>query len=296
MRLVLGAVALVLLIQPALTASASAQNSGTNAIAEVREELWGIPTTIPMLAYVIRPMGDGPFPLLIMNHGVSLDPKERSYFPVIEFRDAALWFAKQGFVVVAPVRPGYGASAIEIPERALFGLFFSGVGDCSDANFRDAGLAIASLDMWVIDYMATLPFIMRDDVVVVGQSGGGWGAIALASQNPKAVRAIIGFEAGRGGHFNGKPNSNCAPDRLVEATAQFGRTARIPMLWIYTHNDSYFGPELSMRLASAYKSAGGNVEYHLLPDFGADGHFFIDSPDAIRIWAPLVSEFLGRRR
>jgi hypothetical protein len=149
-----------------------------------------------------------------MNHGVALDPKERSYFPVIEFRDAALWFAKQGYVVVAPIRPGYGAAAIEIPERGLFGLFFSGVGDCSDANFRDAGLAIASLDMWVIEYMSTQSFIKRNDVIV----------------------------------------------------------------------------------ASAFQAAGGNVEYHLLPDFGADGHFFIDSPDAVRIWAPLVSEFLRRHQ
>jgi dienelactone hydrolase len=295
-RRLFGTIALVLLLIPTVAPAASDEKPENTVIAQVREELWGIPSTIPMLAYVIRPSGGGPFPLLVMNHGVSLDAKERSYFPVIEFRDAALWFAKQGYVVVAPVRPGYGATAIEIPERGLFALFFSGVGDCSDANFRDAGLAIASLDMWVIDYMLTQPFIKRDDVVVVGQSGGGWGAIALASQNPKSVRAMIGFEAGRGGHFNGKPNTNCAPDRLVEAAAQFGRTARIPMLWIYTHNDSYFGPELSMRLASAYKTAGGNVEYHLLPDFGADGHFFIDSPDAVRIWAPLVSEFLGRQR
>jgi dipeptidyl aminopeptidase/acylaminoacyl peptidase len=68
------------------------------------------------------------------------------------------------------------------------------------------------------------------------------------------------------------------------------------MLWIYVRNDSYFGPELSMRLASAYQAAGANVEYHLLPDFGTDGHFFIDSPDAVRIWPPLVSEFLKRHQ
>src|SRR5262249_21571862 len=276
----------------AVAAPGHRQKSEVAAAAQGREELWGIPSIIPMLAYMIRPTGDGPFPLLVMNHGVSLDPKERSYFPAIEFRDASLWFAKQGYVVVAPVRPGYGAAAIEIPERGLFGLFFSGVGDCSDANFRDAGLAIASLDMWVIDYVSTQPFIKRDGVIVAGQSGGGWGAIALASQNPSSVRAIIAFEAGRGGHFNGKPNNNCAPDNLVEATAQFGRTARIPALWIYVHNDSYFGPELSMRMASAYQAAGGNVEYHLLPDFGQDGHFMIDSGDAVRICAPLVSEFL----
>jgi dienelactone hydrolase len=288
-------IALFLLV-PTFATAGPGEKSENTAVTQVREELWGIPSIIPMLAYMIRPAGDGPFPLLVMNHGVSLDPKERSYFPVIEFRDAALWFAKQGYVVVAPVRPGYGATAIGIPERGLFGLFFSGVGNCSDANFRDAGLAIASLDTWVIDYMSTQPFIKRDDVVVVGQSGGGWGAIALASQNPKSVRAMIGFESGRGGHLNGKPNNNCAPDLLVEAAGQFGRTARIPMLWIYTHNDSYFGPDLSMRLATAFRAAGGNVEYHLVADFGEDGHFFIDSPDAVRIWAPLVSEFLRRNR
>jgi dienelactone hydrolase len=287
-------IALALLLpHAAAAADGTPQDTSTT---ELREEIWAIPSVIPMLAYVVRPINEGPFPLLVMNHGVSLDPKERSYFPVIEFRDAALWFARQGYVVVAPVRPGYGATAIEIPERGLFGLFFSGVGNCSDANFRDAGLAIASLNMWVIDYMSVQPFVKRDEVVVVGQSGGGWGSIALASRNPSSVRAIVGFAAGRGGHFNGKPNSNCAPDNLVEAVAQFGRTARIPMLWIYAHNDSYFGPDLTKRLAAAFQTAGGNVEYQLLPDFGGDGHFMIDSADAIKIWAPLVSEFLKNHR
>src|SRR5260370_8139033 len=122
-------------------------------------------------------------------------------------------------------------------------MFMSGVGNCWDGNFGDAGLAIASINKWVIEYMSVQVFIKRDEVVVVGQSGGGWGAIALASQNPTSVRAIIGFAAGRGGHLNGKPNNNCAPDNLVEAAAQFGRTPRIPILWIYTHNHTYFHPQ-----------------------------------------------------
>jgi dienelactone hydrolase len=294
MKRLIQVIALILLLPHA--AVGAGETSQNTSARDLREEIWAIPSAVPMLAYVVRPIGEEPFPLLIINHGVALDAKERSYFPVIEFRDAALWFAKQGYVVVAPVRPGYGATAIEIPERGLFGLFFSGVGNCSDANFRDAGLAIASINRWVIEYMSVQPFIKRDEVVVVGQSGGGWGAIALASQNPKSVRAMIAFAAGRGGHFNGKPNNNCAPDNLVEAAAQFGRTARIPMLWIYTHNDSYFGPELTKRLATAFQAAGGNVEYHLLPDFGGDGHFMIDSADAVQTWAPLVSEFLKNHR
>jgi dienelactone hydrolase len=292
MKRLMQLIVLVLLLPHA----GAGETTQTSSAPQLREEIWAIPSAVPMLAYMIRPTGEGPFPLLVINHGVSLDPKERSYFPVIEFRDAAIWFARQGYVVVAPVRPGYGATAIEIPERGLFGLFFSGVGNCSEANFRDAGLAIASIDRWVIEYLSAEPFIKRDEVVVVGQSGGGWGAIALASQNPTSVRAIIGFAAGRGGRFNGKPNNNCAPDNLVEAAAQFGRTARIPMLWIYTQNDSYFGPELTKRLRTAFQAAGGNVEYHLLPDFGEDGHFMIDSADAVQLWAPLVSEFLRNHR
>jgi dienelactone hydrolase len=168
-----------------LPLAALAQEADPSIAPQVHEEMWAIPSSpVPMLSYLIRPVGDGPFPLVVMNHGISLDATERSYFPVIEFRDAALWFARQGYVVVAPVRPGYGATAVEIPERGLFGVFFSGVGKCSDAEFREAGLAIASIDKWVIDYMSTQSFVNRNEIVIVGQSGGGWGAIALGSQNP----------------------------------------------------------------------------------------------------------------
>jgi pimeloyl-ACP methyl ester carboxylesterase len=133
------------------------------------------------------------------------------YFPLIEFRQAALWFAQQGYVVVAPIRSGYGITGIEIAERGIFNVFFSAVGRCSDPQFRDAGLAVAAMDGWVIDYMTRQPFVERDKVIIVGQSGGGWGAIALGSQNPASVRAIIAFAAGRGGHVDGKPNNNCPP-------------------------------------------------------------------------------------
>src|SRR5438552_8834898 len=77
-------IALVLLVPTLATAGANEKSEKT-AVTQVREELWAIPSTIPMLAYMVRPVGDGPFPLLVMNHGVALDPKERSYYPVIEF-------------------------------------------------------------------------------------------------------------------------------------------------------------------------------------------------------------------
>jgi hypothetical protein len=75
-----------------LHATAGAGEATQNTFApQLREEMWAIPSAVPMLAYMVRPVGEGPFPLLVMNHGVALDAKERSYFPVIEFRDAAVW-------------------------------------------------------------------------------------------------------------------------------------------------------------------------------------------------------------
>jgi dienelactone hydrolase len=260
----------------------------------VQEEIWALPLTLPTLAYVAHPVGKGPFPLVVMNHGVSLNARERGFFPLVEFRDAALWFARRGNMVVAPTGSGYGAGALDVAERGLFSIFYSKIGKCDNPNFHDAGLAVALLDKWIIDSMTEQKLIAPDKVIVVGQSAGGWAGIALSSRNLPAVRAIITFAAGRGGRVGGQPNNNCAPDKLVEATGDFGRTARTPMLWIYIENDTFFGPALSQRMRDAYIGAGGDAEYHLLPPFGSDGHFLIDSPDAIPLWAPLVSRFLER--
>jgi dienelactone hydrolase len=262
----------------------------------VQEEIWALPLTLPSVAYVVRPVGDGPFPLAVMNHGVSLDARERSFFPLVEFRDAAIWFARRGYLVVAPAGPGYGAGALDLPEHGLFSLFYSKIGGCDNPNFRDAGMAAAALDQWTIDYMTAQHFAVPNTAIVIGQSAGGWGAIALSSQNLPQIKAIIAFAAGRGGRVGGKPNNNCAPDKLVAAAAEFGRTARVPMLWIYIENDTFFGPELSQRMHAAYTGAGGNAEYHLMPPFGSDGHFFIDSAESIPQWSPLVRQFLDKHR
>ena len=280
----------------ALAAPSASRSADNRTLLPIQEEVWALPLIHPTVAYVVRPVGNGPFPLAVMNHGVSLNARERSFFPLVEFRDAAMWFARRGYLVVAPAGPGYGAGALDVPELGLFSTFYSKVGSCDNPNFRDAGMAAALLDKWIIDYMTEENMAVPNSAVVIGQSAGGWGAIALSSQNLSSVKAIIAFAAGRGGRVGGKPNNNCAPDKLVEATAEFGRTARTPMLWIYIENDTFFGPDLSRRMHAAYTAAGGSAEYHLMPPFGSDGHFFIDSPDAIPQWSPLVSQFLHNHR
>ncbi|MCK1658438.1 invasion associated locus B family protein [Bradyrhizobium sp. 151] len=284
------AILLLLAFPSAVHSPAAAEDRTAGQV--IQEEIWALPFPLPVLAFLVRPVGDGPFPLVVMNHGISLEANQRTMFPAIEYRDAARWFARRGYVVISPIR--YGASSLDDKDQGLYGAVFAHVGSCDNPNFRGSGLAIATLNEWVIDYMSKKKMIQPGKVIVVGQSGGGWGSIALGSLNPSSVQAIITFAAGRGGRVDGKPNNNCAPDKLVAATSEFGRTARVPMLWIYAENDSYFGPELTMRMHQAFVEAGGNADYRMLPSFGTDGHFMIDSADAVPIWSPLVSRFLER--
>ena len=277
-----------------LAAPDAAQSVDSRTLLPIQEEVWALPLIHPTVAYVVRPVGQGPFPLAVMNHGVSLNARERSFFPLVEFRDAAMWFARRGYLVVAPSGSGYGAAALDTPERGLFSVFYSKIGGCENPNFRDPGMAVALIDKWIIDYMTDEKLAIPNSAIVIGQSAGGWAAIALSSQNLASVKALIVFAGGRGGRVGGKPNNNCAPDKLVEATAEFGRSARIPMLWIYIENDTFFGPDLSKKMHAAYTGAGGDAEYHLMPPFGNEGHFFIDSRDAIPQWSPLVSQFIDK--
>src|SRR6187200_1087996 len=120
-RLMSLVVVLLLLFTDSLAPSQAADDQA--GPRRIQEEIWALPLPIPMFAYVVRPVGEGPLPLAIMNHGVSLNPRDRSFFPLVEFRDAAMWFARRGYLVVAPVGSGYGASAIDVPERGLYGPF-----------------------------------------------------------------------------------------------------------------------------------------------------------------------------
>jgi len=64
-----------------LTAPARADDQ--QSPQRIQEEIWVLPTPLPMFAYLVRPLGDGPFPLVIMNHGVSLNARDRSFFPLV---------------------------------------------------------------------------------------------------------------------------------------------------------------------------------------------------------------------
>ena len=241
----------------------------------------------PMVTTVLRPRGQGPFPLVIINHGSTQNAAQRAKSPPPSYATLAQWFVDRGYVVAVPQRPGHGKTG---------GPYLEEQGDCSHADFAHAGQGTADSIETALRYLAAQPYVRRDHVIIIGQSAGGWGALALEGRKPVGVSAVIAFAPGRGGHSNDKPNNNCAPDKLVRTATEFGRAARIPTLWIATENDTYFGPALSRRMVDAYRGAGGIVEYRLLPPYGREGHALIDMKEGDKVWGPLIESFLAKQK
>ena len=241
----------------------------------------------PMRATLASPAGAGPHRLAIVAHGSEQDPARRAAMPMPSFPALTEWLVARGFAVLTFQRPGHGATG---------GRYLEDQGACGNADYVRAGNGAADSIAAALDYMIMQPNILPSGVLIVGNSAGGLGAVALAARNPEGVSGVVAFSAGRGGRDRDRAGQNCSPERLVAAAAEFGRTARIPTLWLYAENDTYFPPELSGRIAAAYGDAGAPSEYVLLPPVGSEGHVLIDAPGPPPPWASDLDRFLSRAR
>lgn len=254
------------------------------------EQLWMLPSGDParaLRATVFRPDASEDasprrLPLVVINHGTSDLTRLSVSMPV--FYWLSRWFVDRGYVVVLPQRRGHGATGGPLAEA---------IGNCSNPDHFASGQVAADDIEAVTSYMSRQPFVSPDQTVVVGISTGGWASLALASRNLAGVRSVINFSGGRGGHAGGRRNAVCGEDKLIEAAAAYGKTAKIPTAWFYSRSDSYFGPELAQSMAEAWNSAGGLAALHLLPPYGQDGHDLASDRAGWDVWGDALDVFLN---
>ena len=229
---------------------------------------------------IVRPPGPGPFPLAIIAHGGTSAVEGRTRMTPQSYRSVAEEFARRGYAAVFALRGGYGKSS---------GQFIEIVDRCNPGRAELVGRAVAGYIRGTIEAARRLPFADPNRVLVIGQSMGGLGSVALSAEPPAGVMAIVNFAGGI--RYGGM---QCEQSWVADDFGTFGRTARTPSLWIYTENDSYFPPNVANQFHSAYTRAGGIADLRAMPAHGNDGHGFILA--GIAHWRSPVDAFLNAKK
>lgn len=274
---------LILLSLPvqAQTSASDLHESVASIDVDVKD-IYGREASGKVVITLFKPDGDGPFPILILNHGRSVS--NRGEPPRFRYAAQVRFFTSRGFAVFVPTRIGYGALGTSFdPEYS---------GSCSSPDYAPMAEAASKEILAALDYAKQQSYVDPHRVLIVGQSVGGYTTTATAAKNPDGLVAAINFAGGSGGDPDKHPGIPCQGQRLEEMYRRFGATTKVPMLWIYTENDCFFNPSYSQAWHAAFVKAGGNAEFRLLPAFSDNGHMLFAK--GIDIWSPVVAEFLGK--
>jgi len=237
-------------------------------------------------ATILRPEGEGPYGAVVLNHGVSASARERARESSDLLINAAAVFARRGYVVVMPLRRGFGATGGEMAEDP---------GSCSNPDYQKAEANAAEDVMVAYNYARTLPYVDGSRMMLAGQSAGGMVSVfTAATRQPEGLVAVLAFAAGRGGDPDINPGIPCAIEPVAKVMDGLGKTIKVPVLFHYAENDLFFSPKISRGWYERFNANGANAEYVLQPAFGKDGHYLFGDTLGVRYWLPTVEGFLSK--
>jgi dienelactone hydrolase len=233
-------------------------------------------------ALVIRPDDNRRHPLVVLNHG--LDGHALKQTSPREMRALAVEFARRGWVAIAFSRRGYGKSE---------GRFAEGVRQYTAAEYERVARSGASDIREVIRLMAEQPYVDPTRVLSVGVSAGGFATVGLSADPPPGLVAAVNLAGGQASYLpsgTGFVVNNEAA--LIEAFTHLGHTSRLPMLWIYSVNDSHFNPTLVHQLFKGFNGAGGHAQFVEDAAWNSDGHSLFGRA-FLSVWMHDVDAFLA---
>lgn len=238
--------------------------------------------TLEMVVY--RPLGKGPFPTLVFNHGSTGIGNRPEWFKLTwTSPDIARYFASKGWQVLFPQRRGRGQSD---------GLYDEGfAADRSKGYSCEPARALAGFEHAIADLDVIMPqVIARPDVdakriIIGGVSRGGILSVSYAGRHPEMFEGVLNFVGGWVG--DGCKQADAVNPVLMRRGAVF----KAPMLWIYGNHDPYYKLTHSRANFEAFKAAGGSGEFlEFNPPPGRDGHMLHGEPS---IWTSALDRYLA---
>jgi len=240
-------------------------------------------------AHVWRPVGRGPFPAILINHGSGRTREQLERLGPYEGQSETLGpvFARHGYVCVFLFRRGVGPStdqgesAIDAMSRA-----FASHGQ-SARNARQMELLEGRE---LVDALAALAYVRRQKdvdarrVAIVGHSFVGSLSVLLAEREP-ALRAAVLFSTA-GYSWDQSPQLRA---RLLEAV----RRITVPLFFLHAEND--YSTNSGKLLDAELGKLGERHQLKIYPPVGRtpdEGHDF--PLNSVATWEPDVFAFLDR--
>jgi dienelactone hydrolase len=229
-------------------------------------------------AYVYKPEGAGPFPVVIYNHGSRME-RDREEMP---FAYVGAMLMASGYVVVVPERRGYGKS-----DGQTFG---QAVGEDRGERFVRRVEEETDDVLAAVEFVKMLPYADSARMGVMGWSFGGITSVFAASRSA-AFRVVID-QAGAALTWPRSPEMQKA---MTDAAGKI----RAPLLGMVAENDrTTESVKAVVREAEAHGTTAKLIVY---PAFRprenangiAPGHM-IFGKEGWRIWEKDVKEFLGK--
>ena len=92
------------------------------------------------------------------------------------------------------------------------------------------------------------------------------------------------------------PGKSCQPEQLTTIYGQYGKTTRVPTLWLYAENDLFWGPDVPKQWFEAFKTGGSDATFVETPPVPGqmNGHTLINTGGPL--WKPKVEAFLQKLR
>ncbi len=224
--------------------------------------------------------GAGPYPVMVWSHGdIVVDNPAMRYKSRIRDMVVAREFLQLGVAVLMPARRGVGMSQGSYPAG------FS-AGD-ADATYK---ARVHAEDMLpALAWLKTRNELDAGRIILSGQSAGGYATMYLAGQNPAGVIGAIDFSGGRT-NMTGIRAPTDINQMMVDGFAEFGKTTRVPTLWVFAENDSRYTANTIRAAYEAFEKAGGKGRLLLNPAIDVDGHFIYHKPD---LWRVALKEYLS---
>jgi carboxymethylenebutenolidase len=227
--------------------------------------------------WLYKPVGDGPFPVVIWNHGSEQNP--------IAHPELGLFYTRAGFAVFLPVREGHPPSPGKYIQDALDEYKATGKDQtqvwkklCELQEHYNRDVAAA------VEWVKKQPFADADRIVITGCSYGGIQTL-LAAEKGMGAKAFVPFAPAA---------MSWANTELQKQMTDCVRRAKAPVFLIQAKNDYNIGP--SETLGPVLKAKGGLNRSKVYPAFGttpAEGHGgFACWEEGISIWGLDVLAFL----